>query len=194
MLRALYDWVMRLAEHKHAETGLFGIAFAESSFFPLPPDLMIIPMVLADRMKAWRIAIIATVGSVLGGILGYYIGAFLYDLVGQPIIEFYGLTHKMDQVFANYQLYGALIVFVAGFSPIPYKVFTIASGVVGMYLPSFIAASLVGRGARFLLVAGLLYWFGPTIRTFVERYLGILTFAFAVLLIAGFVAIKYIFV
>lgn len=184
---------MRLAEHKHAEPALFGIAFAESSFFPLPPDLMIIPMVLADRLKAWRIAIITTIGSVLGGILGYYIGAVFYDLIGEPIIEFYGLTHKMDQMFASYQLYGALIVFVAGFSPIPYKVFTIASGVVGMYLPSFIAASIIGRGARFFLVAGLLYWFGPTIRDFIERYLGIVTFAFTLLVIAGFVAIKYVF-
>lgn len=193
MLRKLYDWVLRMAEHRHAPWALFGVSFAESSFFPLPPDLMLIPMVLAERLKAWRFAIITTIGSVLGGLFGYYIGAVLFDTVGRPIVEFYGLTDKMDVFFENYKLYGAIIVFVAGFTPIPYKVFTIASGVAGLSLPVFIAASALSRGARFFIVAGLLYFFGEQIRAFIEKYLGILTIGFTVILIAGFAAIKYLF-
>lgn len=193
MLRRLYDWVIRLAEHKHAQTALFGVSFAESSFFPLPPDLMLIPMVLAERLKAWRFALITTIASVLGGLFGYFIGAVLFETVGKPIIELYGLGHKMDVFFENYKTWGAVIVFVAGFTPIPYKVFTIASGVAGLSLPVFIVASLISRGARFFLVAGLLYLFGEQIRAFIEKYLGILTFVFTFVLIAGFVVIKYLF-
>lgn len=193
MLRKLYDWVLRLAEHRHAPWALFGVSFAESSFFPLPPDLMLIPMVLAERLKAWRFAIITTIGSVLGGLFGYYIGAALFDTIGKPIVEFYGLSDKMDVFFENYKLYGAIIVFVAGFTPIPYKVFTIASGVAGLSLPVFIAASAISRGARFFIVAGLLYFFGEQIRAFIEKYLGVLTIGFTVILIAGFAAIKYLF-
>lgn len=193
MLRKLYDWVMQLAEHRHAQWALFGVSFTESSFFPLPPDVMMVPMILAERLKAWRYAIIATVGSVLGGLFGYYIGAAFYETIGIKIVEFYGLNDKLDVFFDNYKLYGAIIVFVAGFTPIPYKVFTIASGVVGLNLPVFLAASAVSRGARFLLVAGLLYFFGPPIRAFIEKYLGLLTILFTILLIGGFVAIKYLF-
>ncbi len=193
MLRRLYDWVLRLAEHKYAPSALFGVSFAESSFFPLPPDLMLVPMVLAERMKAWRFALITTIGSVLGGILGYYIGAVLFETVGQPIVDFYGLSHKMDLVFENYKTYGAIIVFVAGFTPIPYKAFTIASGVAGLSLPIFIVASLISRGARFFIVAGLLYLFGETIKSFIEKYLGILTLVFTVVLIGGFFMIKFLF-
>lgn len=193
MLRRLYDWVIKLSEHKHAPTALFGVSFAESSFFPLPPDLMLIPMVLAERLKAWRFAIITTIASVLGGLFGYFIGAVLFETVGKPIVELYGLGHKMDVFFENYKTYGAVIVFVAGFTPIPYKVFTIASGVAGLSLPVFIVASLISRGARFFLVAGLLYLFGEQIRAFIEKYLGILTFVFTFVLIAGFVVIKYLF-
>lgn len=192
MLRRLYDWVIRLAEHKHAQTALFGVSFAESSFFPLPPDLMLIPMVLAERLKAWRFALITTIASVLGGLFGYFIGAVLFETVGKPIIELYGLGHKMDVFFENYKTWGAVIVFVAGFTPIPYKVFTIASGVAGLSLPVFIVASLISRGARFFIVAGLLYLFGEQIRAFIEKYLGILTFVFTFVLIAGFVVIKYL--
>ena len=193
MLRRLYDWVIKLSEHKHAPTALFGVSFAESSFFPLPPDLMLIPMVLAERLKAWRFALITTIASVLGGLFGYFIGAVLFETVGKPIVELYGLGHKMDVFFENYKTYGAVIVFVAGFTPIPYKVFTIASGVAGLSLPVFIVASLISRGARFFLVAGLLYLFGEQIRAFIVKYLGILTFVFTFVLIAGFVVIKYLF-
>ena len=154
---------------------------------------MLIPMVLAERLKAWRFALITTIASVLGGLFGYFIGAVLFETVGKPIVELYGLGHKMDVFFENYKTYGAVIVFVAGFTPIPYKVFTIASGVAGLSLPVFIVASLISRGARFFLVAGLLYLFGEQIRAFIEKYLGILTFVFTFVLIAGFVVIKYLF-
>ena len=193
MLRRIYEWVLRLGEHRHAPTALFGVSFAESSFFPIPPDVMLIPMILAERLKAWRFALICTIGSVLGGLFGYFIGATLYDVVGQPIVAFYGLEHKMDSFFEQYKLYGAAIVFMAGFTPIPYKVFTIASGVAGLSLPVFVLASLLSRGARFFLVATLLYFFGPTIRAFIERYLGLVTLVGGVLLVGGFVAIKYFF-
>ena len=193
MLRRIYEWVLRLGEHRHAPTALFGVSFAESSFFPIPPDVMLIPMILAERLKAWRFALICTIGSVLGGLFGYYIGAALYDVIGQPIVAFYGLEHKMDSFFEQYKLYGAAIVFLAGFTPIPYKVFTIASGVAGLSLPVFVLASLLSRGARFFLVATLLYFFGPTIRAFIERYLGLVTLVGGVLLVGGFVAIKYFF-
>ena len=192
MLRRIYEWVLRLGEHRHAPTALFGVSFAESSFFPIPPDVMLIPMILAERLKAWRFALICTIGSVLGGLFGYYIGAALYDVVGQPIVAFYGLEHKMDSFFEQYKLYGALIVFLAGFTPIPYKVFTIASGVAGLNLPVFVIASLLSRGARFFLVATMLYFFGPTIRNFIERYLGLVTLIGGTLLVGGFVALKYL--
>ncbi len=192
MLRRIYEWVLRLGEHRYAPGALFGVSFAESSFFPIPPDVMLIPMILAERLKAWRFALICTIGSVLGGLFGYYIGAALYDVFGQPIVAFYGLEHKMDSFFEQYKLYGAAIVFLAGFTPIPYKVFTIASGVAGLSLPVFAIASLLSRGARFFLVAALLYFFGPTIRAFIERYLGLVTLVGGVLLVGGFVAIKYL--
>ena len=193
MLRRLYDWVLHLAEHRFAPSALFGVSFAESSFFPIPPDLMLIPMVLAERLKAWRFALICTVGSVLGGVFGYFIGAVLLEVVGAPIIAFYGLEEKMQSLSSSYQEHGVWIVLLAGFTPIPYKVFTIASGVAGLSLPAFIIASLVGRGARFFLVAGLLYFFGPTIRAFIERYLGLVTLIGGILLVGGFFALKYLF-
>ena len=193
MLRRLYDWVLKLAEHRFAPSALFGVSFAESSFFPIPPDLMLIPMILAERLKAWRFALICTIGSVLGGIFGYFIGALFLEIIGAPIIAFYGLEEKMQTLSSHFQEHGVWIVLLAGFTPIPYKVFTIASGVAGLSLPAFVLASLVGRGARFFLVAGLLYFFGPTIRDFIERYLGLVTLVGGILLVGGFFALKYLF-
>lgn len=192
MLRRLYDWVLHLSEHRFAPSALFGVSFAESSFFPVPPDLMLIPMILADRLKAWRFAIICTVGSVLGGVFGYFIGALLLDVIGTPIIAFYGLEDKMQSLSQSYQDNGVWIVLLAGFTPIPYKVFTIASGVAALNLPAFIIASFVGRGARFFLLAGLLYFFGPAVRSFIERYLWAVTLVGGVLLVGGFFAIKFL--
>ncbi|MCP5366426.1 MAG: DedA family protein [Hyphomicrobiales bacterium] len=192
MLRGLYDWTMRLSAHPHALWALAAISFAESSFFPIPPDVLLMPMVLAARRRAWLIAGVCTVASVAGAFAGYGIGAGLFDLLGKPILEFYHAADKFDWVRQQYNENGVLIVFSAGFSPIPYKVFTIASGVTGMDPLSFGLASVVSRGARFFLVAGLLWWFGEPIRAFIEKHLGKLTLLFVVLLVGGFVAIRYL--
>lgn len=192
MIRALYDWTMRAASHKHAVPSLFGVSFVESSFFPIPPDIMLIPMVLAERAKAWFFALVATAGSVLGGIAGYLIGYFLFDAVGKPLLEFYGYAEKFASFAAQYNEYGAWIVFFFGVTPFPYKVITIASGATALNIGVFMLASVLSRGLRFFVVAALLYWFGPPIRSFIEERLGIVFTIFVVLLFGGFVAIRYL--
>ncbi|RMD63304.1 MAG: DedA family protein [Alphaproteobacteria bacterium] len=193
MLRSLYDRVMALAGHRHAIRVLAIVAFMESSVFPIPPDVMIVPMVLAARAQAWRIAAVATVASVLGGVLGYAIGAGLFETVGRPILELYGYTDRFAAFQETYREWGAWIVAGAGFTPFPYKVITIASGVAQLDLGVFLVASATSRGARFFLEVALLWWFGPPIRAFIERYLPALTWLFFILLFAGFVAIRYVF-
>jgi membrane protein YqaA with SNARE-associated domain len=193
MLQRLYDWTMGLAGHRHALWVLAAVAFIESSVFPIPPDVLIIPMVLAARARAWRIALVASVASVLGGGLGYLIGAALFETLGQPLLEFYGMMGSFQEFQQAYQDSGFLIVFGAGFSPFPYKVITIASGVAGLDPVTFMAASAVSRTARFFLVAALLWKFGPPIRVFIEKYLPYLAGAFVILLIGGFVALRYLF-
>lgn len=192
MLRRLYDWVMDLAAGRQAPYALGAISFIESSFFPIPPDVMLMPMVLAQRTKAWLFASIATIFSVLGGLFGYFIGAVLFETVARPIIEFYNYGESFETLQQWFAAGGLLLVFTAGFTPIPYKVFTIASGVVGLNLPVFILGSIISRGARFFLVAGLLYFYGEPIRAFIEKRLGLMTVLFTVLLIGGFVALKYL--
>jgi len=192
MLRRTYDWTMELAARPHAMFWLFVIAFAESSVFPIPPDVLIIPMVLAAPTRAWRIVAVATTGSVLGGLAGYGIGYFLFEAVGQPILDFYGYAAKFDRFQQWYREWGGWIVFAGGFSPVPYKVITIASGSVNLDLLTFTVVSLISRCGRFLIVAALLWKFGPPIRAFIERWLGPLTLAFVVLLVLGFVVLKYI--
>ncbi len=192
MLRRTYDWTMDLAARPHAMFWLFLVAFAESSFFPIPPDVLIIPMVLAARERAWRVVAVATVASVLGGLAGYGIGFFLFESVGQVILDFYGYAAKFERFQAWYQEWGGWIVFAGGFSPVPYKVITIASGSVDLDLVTFTVVSFISRMGRFLLVAALLWKFGPPIRAFIERWLGPLTLAFVVLLILGFVVIRYL--
>lgn len=192
MLRKLYDRTLKLAEHKKATHALFLVSFAESSFFPIPPDIMLVPMALADKSKAFKYAAIATIASVLGGIAGYMIGWLFYDLIGKPILELYGFSDKFQTFTAKYNEQGAAIVLFAGITPFPYKVITIASGVTQLSFIVFIMASIVARGARFFLVCGLLYWFGPPIKSFIEKYLGILTTVFMIMLIGGFVLIKYV--
>jgi membrane protein YqaA with SNARE-associated domain len=192
MLRRTYDWTMELAARPHAMFWLFVIAFAESSFFPIPPDVLIIPMVLAAPTRAWRIVAVATAGSVLGGLAGYGIGYFLFEALGQPILDFYGYAAKFDRFQDWYREWGGWIVFAGGFSPVPYKVITIASGSVNLDLVTFTVVSLVSRCGRFLIVAALLWKFGPPIRAFIERWLGPLTLAFVVLLVLGFVMLKYL--
>ncbi len=193
MFRRLYDWMMKMAEHPRAVWALTGVSFAESSFFPLPPDIMLIPMVLARRARAFFYAGIASLSSVLGGVLGYLIGYFLFESVGRPVLDFYGYGEKFSGFASQYNEWGAWIVLMAGLTPFPYKVITIASGVTGLSFPVFMLASLVARSARFFAVSSLLYWFGPQIRSFIEKYFGLVTLAFFILLIGGFVAVKYLF-
>ena len=192
MLRRLYDYMIALAGHPKAPWVLAGVSFAESSVFPIPPDAMLIPMVLAERAKAWFFATVATISSVLGGIAGYAIGYFLFELIGRQILAFYGYEEAFAQFAGRYNEYGAWIVFFAGLTPFPYKVITIASGATLLNFWVFMIASVAARGLRFFVVCALLYWFGPPIRAFIERRLGLVTTLFLVSLFAGFVAIKYL--
>lgn len=193
MLRRLYDWTMSLAATRHAERALAGVSFLESSFFPIPPDVLMIPMVLSERGKWIRYALICTVASVLGALLGYAIGAFLFDLIGQPILKLYNAEQSFDKVQDWYETWGGWGVLFAAITPFPYKVLTIFSGFSGLDLVTFIAVSIIGRGFRFFLVAWLLNRFGAPIRIFIERHLGLLFTVFMVLLVGGFVAIRYVF-
>lgn len=192
MIQRLYDTTMTLAAHRHAVWILMVVAFAESSFFPIPPDVLLLPMILAARDQAWKLALLCTIASVLGGLAGYGIGYGLFEVVALPILEMYHALDKFEQVKQLYNENGVLIVFSAGFSPIPYKLFTIASGVTQMDITSFMGASFVGRGVRFFLIAALLWRFGQPIRIFVERHLAVVSMAAVALLIAGFVVIKYV--
>ena len=193
MLRRLYDWTMSLAAGRHAPPALAAVSFAESSFFPIPPDVMLIPMVIARREAAWRFALIATVASVVGGLFGYLIGLALFEPVAKPILEFYHYADEFAEFRSVFDEWGLLIVFIAGFTPFPYKVITIASGLAGIALLPFILASVVSRGARFFIVAALLYFFGPPIRYFIEKRLGLMTALFSILLVGGFIAVRFVF-
>ena len=191
MLRALYDWTMDLAANRNAAAALAAVSFVESSVFPIPPDVLLVPMVLANRAKAWFYAGLCTIASVLGGLAGYAIGVFLFEALARPLFEFYGLTDEFGQFAQTYNEWGAWAVLVAGVTPFPFKVITIASGATKLSLLIFILASLIARALRFFAVAGLLYIFGPPIRNFIERRLG-LVFTLALgLLIGGFVVAKY---
>ena len=192
MLRALYDKTLQWSAHRHAIWILALVAFTESSFFLVPPDVLLIPMVLAARTKWFKIALVCTIASVLGGLFGYAIGAFMFDEIGRPILDLYHASEKFNAARLAYNEHGVWIVFTAGFSPIPYKIFTIASGVAGMDPVSFTLASLVGRGARFFLVAILLWRFGAPIQAFIEKRLGLLTLLFCLLVVAGILALKFL--
>jgi membrane protein YqaA with SNARE-associated domain len=183
---------MNLAHHRQALWALAAVSFAESSFFPIPPDAMLIPMVLADRKKAWLYAGVCTVASVSGALLGYWIGYELYATLGQWIIKTYGLEAKVQESIAAFNEYGLWIILIKGLTPIPYKIVTIASGVAHFALLPFILASIVTRGFRFFIVAALLYRFGQPIRDFIEKRLTLVTTAFLAIVIGGFVALKYI--
>lgn len=191
MLRRLYDWTLALAGHRHASRALALVSFAESSVFPIPPDVMLIPMILADRARAFRHALVATIFSVLGGLAGYAIGYFLFEQVAQPLIDLYNYAEPFARFRDGYNEHGAWTVFVFGITPFPYKVITIASGLTQLDLAAFIGASVVARGLRFFIVAALLWRFGEPIRSFIEKYLGLLSIAFVVALIGGFVLVRY---
>lgn len=192
MLRGLYDRVMKLSTHKHATALLGLISFIESVIFPIPPDVMLIPMCLSERKKAWFYALVCTVASVLGGALGYALGYVFYDTVGQQVLALYGYEEKFAAFQEYYVAYGVLIVLAAGLTPFPYKVITIASGVAQLNFALFMLVSLVARASRFFLEAALLWYFGEKIRIFIEKYLGLLTIAFCLLLVGGFVALKHL--
>jgi membrane protein YqaA with SNARE-associated domain len=192
-IRRLYDWTLRMAAKKRAGHVLGAVSFAESSFFPIPPDFLLIPMILAKPAKAFRYAGICLVTSVLGGLFGYAIGMFLFDLIGRPVMEFYGYLHKFEDFQALYNNYGGWIVGLGGLTPFPYKVITIASGITGLNLITFIIISIFARGVRFYLLAGILYWIGPPAKAFVEKYFGLMTILGFVLLGLGFVAAYYLF-
>jgi membrane protein YqaA with SNARE-associated domain len=192
MLRRLYDWTMSLARTRHAEGALAGVSFAESSFFPIPPDVLLIPMVLADRLKWLRYAFICTLASVAGALLGYLIGALLYETVGQPILAFYNAEHAFARLQDWYDTWGGWGVLFAAVTPFPYKVLTIFSGFAALDLVIFVTVSVIGRGLRFFLVAGLLYLVGEPIRHFIEKHLNLLFVLFMVLLIGGFVVVAYL--
>ncbi len=190
LVKATYDYMINLASRPNAMYFLFAVAFIESSFFPIPPDVMLIPMVLATPSKAWRIATVTTIASVLGGAFGYAIGVFFFDLIARPILTFYGYMHQFDVFKEYYHEWGAWIVFGAGVTPFPYKVITIASGVVHLDFVVFMLASVVARGFRFYLVAWLLKKFGEPMKDYIEKNLGMLSILFMALLIGGFACIK----
>ena len=193
MMRRMYDWMMGMAGSPRAPWALAVVSFIESSFFPIPPDVMLIPMVLSNRQKAWWYATIATVASVLGGLLGYAIGYFFFEAIGKPILNFYGKEHALDSFIQFVHEYGVEAVIIKGMTPIPFKVVTIAAGVAKMDLLAFIGASIIARAMRFYLVAALLYFFGQPIREFIEHRLTLVTTVFVVVLVGGFVAVKYLF-
>jgi membrane protein YqaA with SNARE-associated domain len=181
-----------MASKPHAERALAGVSFAESSFFPIPPDVLLIPMVIADRLRAWRFAFVCTAASVLGALAGYLIGAFFFEQAAQPILSFYGYADKFDEFAEGYNAWGAWIVLLAGLTPFPFKVVTIASGMTAMNLWQFLLFSIIARAIRFYAVAGLLYLFGPAVRTFIEKRLGLVFTVGLVTLAAGFASVRYL--
>lgn len=192
MIRALYDWTLGLAQSRHAMWALAIVAFIESSVFPIPPDILMIPMIIAAPRRAFWIAFVATVASVAGGAFGYLIGAAFFESVGLPVLEFYGKTENFASFQARYNDFGAWAVLIAGVTPFPYKVITILSGATGLSFPVFMFASLIARALRFFIIAALLWKFGAPIRDFIERRLGLM-FSLAIgILIAGFIAVRYL--
>lgn len=191
-IRYLYDQTLSLASSKYAVYWLALVAFSESIFFPIPQDIMLIPMILAVRERAFLLAGVCTVASVSGGIVGYGVGLWFYETMGQAVIAFYGLAHKVTAFKELFAIHGFSIVFAGGFTPIPYKVITLTSGAMNMDFGTFILASAVSRGLRFFLIAWLLWKFGETIKNFIDRYFGVLTLAGTLILIGGFALIRYV--
>jgi len=192
-MRRLYDWVINLARHPRAIPAMGVVSFAESSFFPIPPDVMLVPMVLANRDKAFRIALVCTITSVLGGLLGYAIGFYFFETIGAWVVKTYGLQAGLEKFRDEFARYGTWVILIKGLTPIPYKLVTIASGAAHFDLFTFVWASLVTRGARFFLVAALLWKFGAPIQAFIEKRLTLVMWAFLIALVGGFVAVKFLF-
>ncbi len=191
-IRRLKAWVEAFAERPGAGWALFLIAFAESSFFPIPPDVLLIGLAVAVPAKSFRYALVCSAGSILGGMLGYLIGLEFYEILGHKIIEFYNLTEQYEAVLILYERNAFAAIAVAGFTPIPYKVFTIAAGAFRVSFPTLVYASALSRPARFFLVAALFFFFGSRIKPFIDKYFELITVAFVVLLVLGFVVVKYL--
>jgi len=192
LIRKLYDWVLQWATTSYALPVLFTIAFVESSFFPIPPDILLIAMVVASPVGWFRFAFVCSIGSVLGGMFGYLIGYQFMDLLGHRIVAFYHFQEKWDKIGLLYDQYNAWAVAAAGFTPLPYKVFTLSAGAFKINFPIFVLASAISRSARFFLVAALMYKFGPPFKILIEKYFNIFTIVFMVLLVLGFFILKVI--
>lgn len=193
MMRNIYEWMMRMAGSPKAPHALAVVSFAESSFFPIPPDVMLIPMILARRAMAWAYAALATITSVIGGMAGYAIGYYFMDAIGTPILQFYGKAEGFEAFKQMFNEWGVWILIIKGMTPIPYKVLTITAGVTHMSFLPFVLASVVARSMRFFLVAALLYWFGEPIREFIDKRLMLVTTVGVILLVGGFIAVKFLF-
>jgi membrane protein YqaA with SNARE-associated domain len=191
-VRRLYDWTLSWADRPGGTWALFSLAVAESSVFPIPPDVLLIALAIGKPRRAMWFAFVCTIGSVIGGVIGYYIGFSLFEQIGRPVLEFYNATGKFDEVGQLYRENLVLALGSAGFTPIPYKVFTIAGGAFAVPFVPFVLISLVSRAMRFFLVAGLIYALGPRVKTFIDRYFNLLTIAFVVLLGLGFYVIKFV--
>lgn len=189
MLRGLYEWTLSLAGSRHAVWALAVVSFVESSFFPIPPDALLVPMILADRRRAWFYAAVATGASVLGGFLGYAIGFYAFDAIGLPLLRFYGVTGQYEALHHLYDQWGAWLILIKGATPIPYKLVTIASGAFHFDLLTFAVCSLISRGVRFFLVAGLLWRFGEPIRDFIEKRLTLVFTVSVAAIVGGFLAV-----
>ena len=194
LLRKLYDWVLSWAHKRHSSAALFILAFAESSFFPIPPDILQIALSVSKPKKSFFYALISSAGSVLGGIFGYFIGLKLWSFLKDFFFSYIpGFTPEIFNILqAKYELYNFWIVFTAGFTPIPYKIITISAGLFGISFLMFIIASTVSRSMRFFIVASLIYFFGPKIKKFIDKYFNLLTIIFIILLVGGFIAVKYL--
>tara|TARA_B100001250_G_scaffold319732_1_gene282567 strand:+ start:55 stop:639 length:585 start_codon:yes stop_codon:yes gene_type:complete len=192
IFRKLYDWTLDKAGHKKSSWFLVIISFAESSFFPIPPDVLLIPMVLANRLRAWFYALICTLSSVIGGIVGYLIGYLFYSNIGSLIVDFYGLSNAFES-FENYYIqWGIWIVLGAGFTPFPFKFITIASGVFGLNIFLFIIVAIIARGLRFYLISSLLFIFGDKIKNLIDKYFNLLVSLFFILLIGSILFLKFL--
>lgn len=192
-LRELKEWVERFAQKSYALWALFWIAFVEASFFPIPPDVLLIALGVASPKKSFRYALVCTAGSVCGAYLGYFIGYAFFETIGRPILNFYGVLDQFEAVLARYSENGIIALFIAGFTPIPYKLFTIAAGFNStLSLWTLTVGSLIGRASRFVLVGALLYLFGSNVKTFLDKYFDKLSLAFVALFILGFVAVQWL--
>jgi len=193
MIRKLYDWVLHWADTPYGAWALFFLAFSESSFFPIPPDILLIALAVAKPQKAFNYALICSCGSVIGGCVGYLIGWQFMLGVGNKIVHFYGLADKVEYIHNLYNMYDVWAIGIAGFTPIPYKVFTITAGMFKINFTVFLLASFIARSARFFLVGGLIYHFGPNIKAFIDKYFNLLVIIFTILLVLGFILIKFLF-